>query len=69
MQALAELVRAGVGLRQAIVEAGLPEKQTLKYLKENHRAMFKDAKSEARLADESKAEQIRRIADEWEAPQ
>lgn len=48
VNALADKVRAGVGLRQAIAEAGLPEKHTLDYLKKNHRALFKEAKREQR---------------------
>lgn len=45
---LAGRVRGGVGLRQAIADAGFPEKQTLLDLKKNHRALFKDAKREQR---------------------
>lgn len=52
VNALADKVREGVGLRQAIEASGLPERQTLLYLKKNYLALFKDAKREQREAAE-----------------
>ena len=45
-QALADDVRKGLGLRHAILAAGLPLKETLRYLQKNHRQLFLDAKRE-----------------------
>ena len=49
-QRLAAKVREGVGLRQAVVEAGMPWVETRDWLKKEHRQLLKEAKADQKVA-------------------
>lgn len=50
-EALADQVRSGVGLCEAIGKLGLDQIKTTAWLQKNHRALLKDAKAEQRAAN------------------
>lgn len=52
VDALALKVRDGKGLRDSVRQAGLPVKQTMKTLRDEHLDTFKTAKAEARQTAE-----------------
>ena len=52
IQALADQVRLGVGLKEAIKAAGLPVKSTLIFLRDSCKDTFTEAKEEARARAE-----------------
>jgi hypothetical protein len=46
-QALIDRVRSGVGLQEAIAEAGLPMRETMLWFRDSHSKQYYEAKAQA----------------------